>query len=108
MFETSTQWTIVEPKLCDVCGKRAAWRHPLGGLRCETCPRPDVKLFGIFDVAQRRWWPRTFKTFDEAQAHYDRCKGDGSQGEVQEYPYPPPPITEALGYAAARSGANED
>ena len=87
MFETSTQWTIVEPLLCDVCHEKATWRHPLGGLRCETCPRPEVKLYGVFDTAQKRWWPRTFKTFEDAQAHYNRCRGPGSTGEVREYPF---------------------
>ena len=86
MFETSTQWTIVEPLLCDVCGQKAAWAHPLGGLRCETCPRPEVTLYGILEPHGGRWWPRTFKTFEEAQAHHDRCRGPGTKAEVREYP----------------------
>jgi len=40
-------------------------------------------LWGIFDVEQQRWWPRDFTSAKEAQAHYDRCRGPGSRGEVR-------------------------
>ena len=85
MFETSTQWTLVEPPLCDVCGQKAAWAHPLGGLRCETCPRPEVTLYGIQE-RDGRWWPRTFQTFVDATQHLRRCTGPGTNAEVREYP----------------------
>lgn len=26
---------------CDLCWKIALWEHPSGGLRCNTCPRPE-------------------------------------------------------------------
>lgn len=45
-------------------------------------PRP----WGIFDPVEGRWWPRAFQTREEAQDHYDRCKGPGSTGEVRERP----------------------
>jgi hypothetical protein len=89
MSEPSPQWVVIEVPLCDVCGAHAKYRHPLGGLRCSTCPRPDVKLFGVFDVVQHRWWPRSFRSFGEAQAHYDQCKGPGSHGEVRALPTEP-------------------
>jgi len=41
MFETSSQWSLVEPLLCDLCAGRATWFHPLGALRCDDCPRPE-------------------------------------------------------------------
>lgn len=28
------------PPECDLCGRKAVWQHPAGGLRCATCPRP--------------------------------------------------------------------
>lgn len=35
-------WARIEFQTCDLlCGRRAVWRHPCGGLRCATCPRPD-------------------------------------------------------------------
>jgi hypothetical protein len=86
MSETNSQWTLITPPRCDACDSIATWKHPLGGLRCNTCPRPEVKRFGVFDMYRRSWWPRSFDTFDEAQAHYDRCKGPGSRGEVRELP----------------------
>ena len=34
-----SEWNrIVMP--CDLCGRRAIWEHPEGGLRCGKCPRP--------------------------------------------------------------------
>lgn len=30
------------PLLCDLCNSPAAWVHPAGGRRCESCPRPDT------------------------------------------------------------------
>ena len=86
MFETSSQWTRVHKPCCDVCGKRAEFAHPLGGLRCKTCPRPEVKRWGVFDTAQKRWWPRYFDTQQEAQAHLDWCKGPGTSADVGEHP----------------------
>lgn len=49
-------------------------------------PPCDVEWWGIYDVVQDRWWPRRFATFEEAAAHYDRCKGPGSRGEVLARP----------------------
>lgn len=39
--------------------------------------------WGVFDVEQQRWWPRDFASAEEARAHYERCKGPGSRGEVR-------------------------
>jgi hypothetical protein len=33
-------WVIMQQPVCDLCNRRAIWRHPDGGLRCSTCPRP--------------------------------------------------------------------
>jgi hypothetical protein len=86
MLEMNSQWTLINLPRCDACDSIAMWKHPLGGLRCNTCQRPSVKRFGILDPVQGRWWPWSFNTFDEAQAHYDRCKGPGSRGKVCEFP----------------------
>ena len=44
MFETSTQWTIVSPPKCGVCGKPATWAHRFSGIkRCDDCDRPECK-----------------------------------------------------------------
>lgn len=33
-------WHRIEFAACDLCNKRAVWRHGEGGLRCGECPRP--------------------------------------------------------------------
>lgn len=38
-------WERIEIVRCDLCDQAACWRHPRGGLRCDTCPRPEEKLF---------------------------------------------------------------
>lgn len=58
---TTTQWTAIETPLCDICGDSAKFRHPLGGLRCWSCRRPEVEL----------------------------CNVPGSCGEVRELPNDP-------------------
>ena len=88
MSETD-QWRPVVPPACDICWRQARWAHSLGGLRCESCPRPEVKLFGIYDPTQNRWWPRWFTSFEKAKAHYDRCRGPGSCDEIRELPTSP-------------------
>jgi hypothetical protein len=40
---SGTQWVQIELELCDLCSKRARWKHPEGGLRCSTCPRPEAE-----------------------------------------------------------------
>lgn len=37
--------------------------------------------WGVYDTVQKIWWPRSFPSKAEAQAHYERCKGPGSRGE---------------------------
>ena len=36
----TTEWTRLPT--CDLCTRAAIWRHPLGGLRCGKCPRPEA------------------------------------------------------------------
>jgi hypothetical protein len=36
----TTGWVRFEPITCDLCRKVATWKHPAGGLRCDTCPKP--------------------------------------------------------------------
>lgn len=37
-------WTQIRLNTCDLCSHIAVWQHPLGGLRCKTCPRtPETK-----------------------------------------------------------------
>jgi hypothetical protein len=56
------------------------------GLRLtEKFPIPS-RRWGIYDVEQKRWWPRRFAEQGEAQAHYNSCKGPGSRGEVRLMP----------------------
>jgi hypothetical protein len=40
----STAWRRIEPTpppRCDICDMTATWEHPMGGLRCDACPRPE-------------------------------------------------------------------
>jgi hypothetical protein len=39
-MKPSNEWIAIQPPKCDLCKKVAVWRHPLGGLRCKSCPRP--------------------------------------------------------------------
>lgn len=34
-------WEPIKRPTCDLCPKPAAWRHPNGGFRCNTCSRPE-------------------------------------------------------------------
>lgn len=34
-------WIRTSPRVCEVCGKPAAWEHLSLGFRCNTCPRPN-------------------------------------------------------------------
>ena len=44
MFETSSQWTLVTPPRCGMCGERAQWVHRYSGIkRCDDCPRPECE-----------------------------------------------------------------
>lgn len=43
IMKAKMEWVKIEVKLCDICGKRAIWMHPEGGLRCGMCPRPNSK-----------------------------------------------------------------
>lgn len=61
--------------LDEACAERLAQKF-------SASPRP----WGVFDVEQKRWWPRFFTRESEAQAHYYRCKGPGSRGEVRPAP----------------------
>lgn len=36
-------WLRVKRLVCDLCPRLAVWRHPLGGLRCAACPRPEPR-----------------------------------------------------------------
>ena len=49
-------------------------------------PNPRGPWWGVYDVQQGRWWPRAFRSQSEALAHYDRCKGPGSRGEIRPRP----------------------
>ena len=49
--------------------------------------------WGIFDTVQGRWWPRAFNSAEDAQKHYDECRGPGSRGEVREWMTAPPVTT---------------
>lgn len=41
MTANSAEWIRLVPSpTCDLCPKLAKWKHPEGGLRCNTCPRP--------------------------------------------------------------------
>ena len=45
MSKTKGGWyRIPHPKpavpKCDICNRKAYWVHPLGGLRCSSCPKP--------------------------------------------------------------------
>jgi hypothetical protein len=35
-------WERYERPTCDLCYRAPQWRHPLGGLRCDECPRPEA------------------------------------------------------------------
>lgn len=37
------RWERIKPLECDICFKRATWKHKAGGFRCNKCPRPEVK-----------------------------------------------------------------
>lgn len=47
------QWTLIEFRACDLCDRRAIWKHPAGGLRCSICPRPEEK-FPRLNESQRK------------------------------------------------------
>lgn len=34
-------WVPLQPRPCDLCVHVATWGHPLGGYRCDWCPRPE-------------------------------------------------------------------
>jgi len=36
------QWQRINQIRCDLCSAIAIWEHPMGGLRCNYCPRPDL------------------------------------------------------------------
>lgn len=38
---SATRWKRTTPKQCDLCDRPAVWAHPAGGVRCNTCPRPE-------------------------------------------------------------------
>lgn len=38
--EVRAAWERIEPPICDTCANLAIYRHPAGGLRCASCPRP--------------------------------------------------------------------
>ncbi len=42
---SSGAWSKLPPPppspTCDLCDRRAVWKHPAGGLRCGRCPRPE-------------------------------------------------------------------
>lgn len=42
--------------------------------------------FGVMNVHDNSWWPRSFASREEAQAHLDRCKGPGTRAEIRERP----------------------
>jgi hypothetical protein len=42
MTRKPSEWTTLERVRCDLCDKLAYWQHPGGGLRCKTCPRPEL------------------------------------------------------------------
>lgn len=37
---TREGWKRIEHIRCDLCGRTARWKDPLGGLRCDRCPCP--------------------------------------------------------------------
>lgn len=39
--EHDAGWLRYVPPGCDICGREPCWRHPAGGLRCSSCPRPS-------------------------------------------------------------------
>ena len=41
--QRKSEWVQIEIQRCDFCDKAACYQHPAGGLRCETCPRPESK-----------------------------------------------------------------
>lgn len=38
-----SEWSRITPERCDLCDQNAVWVHPHGGVRCNTCPRPEAK-----------------------------------------------------------------
>lgn len=47
-METKSEWVKIPPPVtCDLCEKGVVWAHPLGGLRCDSCPRPETKNFVV-------------------------------------------------------------
>lgn len=41
---TKSSWAPIPkptPPKCDICNRRARWKHPAGGFRCNDCPRPE-------------------------------------------------------------------
>ena len=45
MAPCSSKWVKIRPRQCDLCENVAVWAHPLGGLRCGVCPRPETQEF---------------------------------------------------------------
>jgi hypothetical protein len=41
--QTKNGWVRIQPPRCDLCGRRALWAHPMGGLRCGVCPTPSAE-----------------------------------------------------------------
>lgn len=38
-----SKWTRIVYPICDLCVGVARWKHPEGGLRCHTCPKPEAR-----------------------------------------------------------------
>lgn len=72
----------VEAYLADLVICAARFAHGVVDLDVACAARlaakfPVLPQWGIFEVAMGRWWPRAFRTREEALAHLERCKGPG-------------------------------
>lgn len=45
-------WEPIEIVTCDLCNRAARFRHTLGGVRCDKCPKPEE---GIEEICGDRW-----------------------------------------------------
>lgn len=44
----------------------------------------DRMFWGVYDLGQHRWWPRRFRSHEEADQHLARCSGPGTKAEVRK------------------------
>jgi hypothetical protein len=48
-----------------------------------------VCWWGVYSESDGgKWWPRRFRSVEEAEAHLQRCKGPGTKAEVRKIAAP--------------------